>query len=278
MEKCRICGWQGDTKQLIVREMMQNTKDEFEYFECLSCHCLQIKEVPENLSKYYGQDYYSYKSPDIKKDKQEKIEVARVLDVGCGAGKWLCTLANAGYVNLYGCDPFISEDLIYENGVKIYKKSIHEMKGIYDYIYLNDSFEHMTDPHEVMESIRKILAPQGVVRMAVPVYPNIAFDMFGEHWYQLDAPRHIFLHSKESMEILTKMHGLRIVKKEYDSNRNQIIRSFLYEKDVPFYDQTPEVVEQYFNLATLKELDKNSDIANENEIGDHAVFYLMHDE
>lgn len=65
-----------------------------------------------------------------------------------------------------------------------------------------DSFEHMTNPHEVMDSLGRLLAPKGVARIEIPVFPNIAFDMFGVNWFQLDAPRHIFLYGKKSMEIM----------------------------------------------------------------------------
>ena len=35
-------------------------RDEFEYIECSRCGCLQIKEIPANLSSYYPTNYYSY--------------------------------------------------------------------------------------------------------------------------------------------------------------------------------------------------------------------------
>lgn len=278
MDKCRICGWEGNAVGYKVQEMMQNTKEEFDYFSCPHCKCLQIREVPDNLEKYYGNNYYSYEEPDIFVSETVQKQEKRILDVGCGSGVWLCEMAKLGFVNLYGCDPFIQKDLEYDNGIKIYKKTIHEMEGKFDQIYLSDSFEHVTDPHEVMESLRRLLAEEGVVYLKLPVFPNIAFDMFGIYWYQLDAPRHIFLHSKESLEYLAQMHGLKIVKRTYDSNNSQIIRSFLYTKDIPFWEQTTEIVKQYFDDASINEINQNVAIANEKGYGDHAVFCLMHQE
>ena len=40
--------------------MMFGFADEFEYFECSNCGCLQIMEFPENIGKYYPSKYYSY--------------------------------------------------------------------------------------------------------------------------------------------------------------------------------------------------------------------------
>lgn len=57
---CRVCGKKGAFLSYLVREMLNGTKDEFEYFVCDNCGCLQISDVPDNLGKYYGSSYYSF--------------------------------------------------------------------------------------------------------------------------------------------------------------------------------------------------------------------------
>src|SRR5258708_24495612 len=64
--KCRICEKEGDHKPWIAKEMMLGLRDEFRYFECINCGCLQINEIPENMGKYYAHNYYSLNSnPEI---------------------------------------------------------------------------------------------------------------------------------------------------------------------------------------------------------------------
>lgn len=277
MHTCRICGWTGEAEVLTVKEMQNGTREEFGYFECGNCHCLQIDEVPGKLDDYYGNTYYSYRKPPVREVNTGcQTDATPILDVGCGAGEFLCKLAQKGCTNLTGCDPFIENDIVYENGVHIYKCEIHEMTGQFDGIYLNDSFEHVTDPHEVMDSIKRLLSPKGIARIRIPVYPNIAFEMFGENWFQIDAPRHIFLHSKQSMEHLAKEHELIIVKREYDSGLDQIVRSYLYSVGISFWKQTNEVIYRYFSESDLKDIRESCEIANQNEYGDHAIFYLAH--
>lgn len=276
MDKCRVCGYEGEAEHITVKEMMQGTKEEFVYFRCTHCGCLQIYKVPESMEQYYTGEYYSFSPPVINMPKSQNESNMRILDVGCGSGKWLCEMASHGHRQLEGCDPFIENDITYQNGVKIYKRSIHMMEGAYDLICMNDSFEHMTDPNEVMAKLCKLLAPEGLVIIKLPVFPNIAYDLLGSNWYQLDAPRHFFLHTKESMEYLAEKHGLKIVKREYDSTMGQIVISYLYSLGYTYYEQTTEIMNQHFNSAAFAAIKKSTEEANRNEYGDHAIFYLQH--
>ena len=56
---CRICDFSGDSPVYTVREMMYGLRDEFDYFQCAQCQCLQILEFPSDMSLYYPQDYFS---------------------------------------------------------------------------------------------------------------------------------------------------------------------------------------------------------------------------
>lgn len=62
MYTCGICHKGGITKTFTARELQFGTREEFQYFECDECGCLQITEIPANIGDYYPQDYYSYAS------------------------------------------------------------------------------------------------------------------------------------------------------------------------------------------------------------------------
>lgn len=273
--KCRICGSEKIEKQLKVKEMMIPTREEFGYFKCAECHCLQLEEVPDNLGDYYGEGYYSYQETDVMPMQNPITDMSPILDVGCGAGKFLKQLREAGYGNLQGCDPFLPNDIAYGEDIHIWRKSIHEMDGSFDRIFMNDSFEHVTDPHEVMDSLYRLIQNDGIIRIAIPVYPNIAVDMFEENWYQLDAPRHIFLHSVESMNYLASAHGMKVIKVEYDSNASQIYRSYLYAKNIPFWEQKMSMLQEEFPEEEFNEIESLTKEANDKGYGDHAIFYLI---
>lgn len=275
--RCRICGSENNAETISVREMMIPTRERFDYFTCLNCNCLQIKDIPCKLSAYYGNEYYSFDGAEDAPTETPVSDNTPILDVGCGSGKFLKKLRESGYGNLRGCDPFLPQDIFYGKEIKIWKKTIHEIEGQFEQIYMNDSFEHMCDPHEVMDSVHRLLTDKGMARIKIPIYPNIAFDLYGEHWYQIDAPRHIFLHSRKSMEILTAMHNLRIVEVTYDSDSSQIFRSFLYSKDIPFWEQSMSMIRETMDNNEIDEISRLTQEANEKQYGDHAVFYIVKD-
>lgn len=274
---CKICGSKGNFASYLAREMMQNTRNEFEYFVCENCQCLQIDQIPDNLGDYYGKNYYSFALPECP-DMEFPTPVSnmeKILDVGCGSGAWLVNKAASGWGNLHGCDPFLECDRHYGARVHIRKCTIHEIEedATFDGIRMADSFEHMSDPLEVLLSVSRLLKSGGILAMHIPTYPNIAFEIFGPHWYQLDAPRHIFLHSLNSLDYLSKQCGLEIVQVKYDSNSGQMVRSFFYERGVSYFDQTPELISQYFTQEDCLRLEANSLHCNKKGYGDHMTCY-----
>lgn len=271
---CKICGADGRFETYLAREMLQGTRDEFVYFACDRCRCLQLAEVPENLADYYGSEYYSMGQQEQEEMAFTKpvIHWQKVLDVGCGSGYWLVQKAREGWGNLYGCDPFLEHDRYYGERVHIRSCSILEVEGdgTFDVIRMHDSFEHMANPLEALKSARRLLKADGLLTMTIPVYPNAAFDKYGPHWYQLDAPRHIFLHSKCSLEWLAKKAGLSVAGWKFQSCNSQFVRSFFYQNGIPFYEQQ-ELIREYFTERELTELELEAERANEREYGDYAA-------
>lgn len=62
---CRVCGTTGEHQEYVLREMMFGMREIFVYTLCDCCGCLQIDEVPYDLSRHYPSNYYSLSNPVI---------------------------------------------------------------------------------------------------------------------------------------------------------------------------------------------------------------------
>lgn len=313
--KCRICGnTKGNTKYT-AREMMYGLREEFNYFQCAACKCLQMVSFPEDMSKYYPSDYYSFDEYDGKKfkgfkgaikvkqygaaalggtlykntfgkifgKKEYKIfdglnvtKETRLLDVGCGNGRnFLYPLAEVGFKNLVGCDPYLKETITYGNGLTIKNDWVYSMEGPFDIITYHHAFEHLPDPFENLEKVKELLSDNGVCVIRIPTVSSYAWEHYKTDWVQLDAPRHFFLHSKESMDILAEKTGFEVYKVEYDANHFQFEGSEKYLKDIPLSEPKPKefTVSMKRKLKNLKYKQQAKKL-NKVGMGDQAAFYL----
>lgn len=307
--KCRICCNETDNHIFDVREMMFGSRELFRYYQCSHCQCLQIECIPNNISNYYPNNYYSYddskihlsllkkflirarnsyvvlgknffgkllhtKFPGSKFDFLKSLKITKdtsIIDVGCGAGSLLYSLREIGMENILGVDPYNEKDIEYENGLVIQKKQISDIDGKWDMVMFHDSFEHMPDPLAVLQYVSELLKPGGHCIIRIPTVTSYAWEHYGVNWVQIDAPRHFFLHSVKSMKILADQSGLELRDVVYDSTEFQFIGSEAYIKDIPLRDE--RAYSQFSKLEISHLINRASEL-NAAKQGDHAIFYL----
>lgn len=317
MTTCKICGDMAGNRTYVAREMMFGYRDEFEYFQCAECGCLQIKNIPNDLSKYYPVNYYSFHEPCCSEGKFLRFCLERkivkhclyrknpigmllsntlgtpyycnwfkkagikfeseILDIGCGAGSLLRRMQKVGFSNLTGIDPYIDDDVFYKGGLKIFKKEIYEVEQQFDFIMLNHSFEHMRAPLSVFKELRRLLKPHRYVLIRIPVASSFAWRKYGLNWVQLDAPRHLFLHTPRSVQILADEVGLRLTDVIFDSTEFQFCGSEQYLRDIPLrsansYTRDPR--KPLFSKKQIARFKAEAIDLNKNNDGDSACFYL----
>ncbi len=324
MNICEICNNKADNKTYVVKEMMFGFRDEFEYFECAECGCIQIQEIPENISKYYPENFYSFKTITsgskissiesfLKRQRMKhliygnkpigillskvlreiyktpmpdyyewlrKLQLpidSKILDVGCGSGNLLLQMRSDGFTNLTGVDPFIKSDIFYENGVKVLKKYLHEMENTFDFIMLNHSFEHMPQPLSVLKTLYSLLNKSRYVLIRIPVASSLAWRKYGVNWVQIDAPRHFFIQTAKSMEILANKAGFKIADIVFDSHAFQFWGSEQIIKNIAMMESTSYAVnpdKSRFSKQQIEEFQSMAKQLNKEKDGDAACFYL----
>jgi SAM-dependent methyltransferase len=201
----------------------------------------------------------------------------KLLDVGCGSGSRLLDLYEAGFRKLIGIDPYIMSDIHYRNGVKVLKRTIHDIDGSWDVIMFHHSFEHISDQVETLQSVGRLLSSNGLCVIRIPIVTSYAWDNYKEHWVQLDAPRHFYLHSVKSMQLLAAKAELWIEKIVYDSTGFQFWGSEQYSRDIPLFADHSYAVDRersVFSKTEIERFEEKALLLNAESRGDQAAFYL----
>jgi len=314
MRKCIICGQSSNYKEYLIREMVFGTGDQFTYLECGNCGCLQIKVLPKDLNKYYPGDYYSFKRKRVsslktffvsRRDRHSigihdfvgkiltkyfpapfylkflKVINAKldwkILDIGSGAGEKLLALNKIGFKNILGIDPNLSEDIEYNNGLKILKKSLFDIEDKFDLILFNHSIEHMEDPVAILKETAKKMVDGSLVVLRVPVAGCYAWEKYGAFWDGLDAPRHLFIPTKKSLEILAEKSGFKIINQFCDSTSMQFWASEQYQKGISLMDSRSYSVnpeKSIFTKSQIKKFVREAEKLNNEKNGDIICLVL----
>jgi hypothetical protein len=111
----------------------------------------------------------------------------------------------------------------------------------------------------------------------VPVADSWAWRAYGTDWVQLDAPRHLFLHTRQSIELLSKRAGLKVVRVFHDSYAFQFWGSEQYRRGIPLrdprsYGEDPQT--DLFTATEIAEFERRSVKLNREAAGDSAGFVL----
>jgi len=312
---CRICGNSSNNHVFLCREKMFGWGDEFTYFECANCGCLQISAVPGDLDRFYPAHYYSFHAQPIPQHGWrarlgamrdcamatgrgnagrfinrflpawvEVVSMASVpaqrtmsiLDVGCGRGAVLSILRRAGFDRLAGIDPYLPNDVEVLPGLFVRKLSIDQVQEKFDLMMLHHVFEHIWQGEEMLGHCRQRLTADGKILLRFPTAESDAWESYRENWVQLDAPRHLFLHTRSSFELLAKRADLKVEQWFCDSTAFQFWGSELYRRGVPLFDVNGKAANPrtFFSKLEIRAFNDKSRAANIRQRGDQVVAIL----
>ena len=312
---CRVCGSKGSHPVYELQERMFGLGDRFNYFQCRACRCLQIEALPREWNRFYPPNYHSLVAEPVPRHGL-RSQVAgwrdracatgygqwlrwlgqpktclphllslgrirarrnmRILDVGSGRGQLLSVLYRAGFRRLGGIDPFLGDDHEVIPGVWVRKQSVERVTGTFDLIMMHHVLEHVERQQEMLIACRQRLAPRGRILVRIPTIDCAIWEHYRESAVQLDAPRHLFLHSYSSLELLVRQAGLKLDLHWCDSTEFQFWGSELYRMDVPLYDRQGQPTDpaRHFSTEQMRAFAREAQRLNTIRQGDQIAAVL----
>jgi predicted SAM-dependent methyltransferase len=136
----------------------------------------------------------------------------------------------------------------------------------------------MPQPLDVLTKFHKLLKTNRYALVRIPVAASFAWRHYGVNWVALDAPRHLFLHTVESMRLLAKKAGFKLVDVEFDSTEHQFLASELFLRNISLKDSIYYIEDPQGNIfseAQIEAFKAKAIELNANGDGDQACFYLQ---
>lgn len=174
---------------------------------CADCEHIFFRRRPSPawLEQYYSTDWDrtgrenvlpSRPKPDpkvLKFCEKYLAKGSRVLDSGAGFGTEILAFKDAGYA-AHGIERSAHRANYLRNtlGIPCTKTAIEEFEDEqgFDLIFMNHVYEHVSDPRQVLSHIARLLAPGGLVYLAVPNQrcehpPKSVHTIAHLHWFSL---------------------------------------------------------------------------------------------
>jgi len=224
---CPIC--QKPEEFNFIRDY-QSKDGEFSLYECKNCG-LQFWNPFKNAGPEWYEKEYGYQSSDIliskafrgchKKFLKEFNNLplgTKVLDIGCGVGEFIAELQKRG-CQVWGVDFNKNHTEIARN--KFGLKNIYTM-DFYDFLKKEDLpqfdiitffglLEHIDNPFELVQEVKKIIKPNGIIATSAPSKENLVVYMNSIDF----PPHHLSQWNREAISKLFQKIGFSISHIEY---------------------------------------------------------------
>lgn len=200
---CRLCG--GEMRSFL------DVDERFSLARCEACSLVSTRpELPEEeVAAFYPPEYYGRRNRRFHPLLERLVVVfrgrrarliarrappGRVLDVGCGRGLLPSQLRRRsreafGTELSAGAATHAREVL----GIPVFVGPLEESpyeEGSFAAVVFWHVLEHLRDPRSALRHARRLLAPDGLLVVAVPNLESLQARVGGRGWFHLDVPRH----------------------------------------------------------------------------------------
>jgi SAM-dependent methyltransferase len=211
--------------------------------ECLECGLAYLPEVP-STEALYSKHYYGRRSgisnwvfepfnrfwTRRKARRLLALESGRRwLDYGCGRGDLLDALAAQG-CQTWGVETQSDHvaRLAEESKGRI-RASLSDLAiadGELDGVTFYHVLEHLENPRDALQTLRRLARPGAVLFVAVPNWLALERRLFHDRWFHFDVPRHIQHFSSNTLRRLLEQTGWAVRRVEFKTTAYDVFGLF----------------------------------------------------
>jgi SAM-dependent methyltransferase len=200
LRRCRQCGclWADDGRQ--------DEKTLAAAYERVSDSYFESTESDPRYLEFYKR---------LGQLSRQHVSGTTILDVGCGDGVFLSTLSDEW--SKYGIEPSLAGSrLARKRNLDVTCATLDTATNPYqaDLIAALDVIEHVIDPHNFVESLKRHLRKGGVVLLLTGDADAFPARIAGPQWSYLRWCGHISIFSQAGLRRLLESHGFEVLAAE----------------------------------------------------------------
>ncbi len=222
---CKLC---GNVKLNLVLQAA-----DFQILECQNCK-IAFTNPPPIVPDYVNMDFHSGENKDkaerltyiqdLQPDWQMLIRMqakmiadnfdknVAILEIGCGEGILLDEISKAGFKSVEGIEPSRT------GAYRALKKGLTVANTYFDggvtdkkfnLVMMSHVYEHVEDPYQFIEKIKKVLKPGGTIMLTQTNYKALLPRFRKEKWYAWVPDQHFWHFTPQGLKKLFKKNGLK---------------------------------------------------------------------
>ena len=241
---------------LRARDRLSPLPDLFAVVRCPSCGHLRTNPRPtlDGLREYYASDYFLHQeeSADVHRSAEggatgwrrllraatpigatpvPSLRPGRLLELGCGTGRFLHGMARAGW-DVEGIEfSAKAADVAAGLGYKVSTGSLETLpppEKPFDVVAAWMVLEHLPDPIGALRILRSWTRPGGWLLLSVPNAASREFALFRDAWFALQVPSPLHHFTPHTLRGVLKRSGWRLAALRHQRLLTNVLRSLRY--------------------------------------------------